>query len=57
MFDKIRYNKDTITCYCIHLWNILPNDIKTFTEITTFKNLLKRWEGPRCQCTMCGPFS
>ena len=56
-FDKVTYGKNTFTYYGAHIWNILPNDVKKSTTITTFKTLLKKWEGPRCQCTMCDSLS
>ena len=52
-FDKITYGKNTFKYYGSHIWNLLPNDCKKTTNIEIFKGILKKWEGPRCQCTMC----
>ncbi len=34
-----------------------PMNIKTCTDIDKFKSLLKSWEGPKCQSTMCNALS
>ena len=52
-FNKIIYGKNTFNYYGAHIWNLLPNDMKTCTDIDSFKSLLKTWEGPKCQCIMC----
>ena len=36
-----------------HVWNILPIDIKNSLSICEFKNLIKLWPGPTCNCTVC----
>ena len=36
-----------------HVGNILPTDIKNFLSICEFKNLIKLWPGPSCNCTVC----
>jgi hypothetical protein len=28
------------------LWNELPNDIKEFTSLSKFIEIIKRWDGP-----------
>ena len=33
-----------------HVWNILPIDIKNSLSICEFKNLIKLWPGPTCNC-------
>jgi hypothetical protein len=55
-FKKITYGKNTFKYYGSHIWNLLPNDVKTCTDINSFKLLLKTWEGPKCQCTICVMF-
>ena len=35
------------------LWNQLPTDLKRCLDITSFKSLLKSWEGPNCKCGVC----
>ena len=45
-FKKITYGKNTFKYYGSHIWNLLPKDVKTCTDINNFNNLLKTWEGP-----------
>ncbi len=52
-FNKITYGKKTFTYYVRHIWNTLPNNIKQCTSLDNFKTMLKAWEGPKCQCSMC----
>ncbi len=54
MFKKITYGKNTFKYYGSHIWNLLANDLKKPTNISSFKDLIKTWEGPQCQCLMCG---
>ncbi len=35
------------------MWNLLPDEIKSCTEIDKFKSLLKPLEGLKCQYTLC----
>ncbi len=39
------------------LRNLLPNDFLKSTNISSFKDLIKTWEGPQYQCLMCGAFN
>ncbi len=40
-----------------NIWNLLPNDIKIFLNLDTFKTLIMSWNGPRCQCSLCNVLS
>ena len=33
-----------------HVWNILPTEINNSLSIYEFKNLIKLWPGPSCNC-------
>jgi hypothetical protein len=52
-FDKMRYGKATFSYYGAHLWNLLPNDIKVCETLSNFKDILRMWDGPACQCSLC----
>ncbi len=56
-FDKISYGKNTFQYYGSHIWNLLPNNIKECTTQETFKSLLEKWSGPKCQCNICDALS
>ena len=34
-------------------FNKLPSEIKNSENLSTFKNLIKTWSGPKCQCGSC----
>ncbi len=52
-FNKITYGKKTFSYYRTHIWNSLPNNTKQCTSLHDFKIMLKAWEGPKCQYSMC----
>ena len=52
-FKTVMYGKQTFSYYGSHLWNNLPPDYKKCMSFKMFKNMLSRWEGPKCLCNMC----
>ena len=56
-FHKLSYGRNTFKYYGSHIWNLLPNEAKLSTNIESFKHLIKIWDGPKCQCTMCDALS
>ena len=36
-----------------HIWNSLPENIKSTNSIFVFKKFLKNWSGPKCKCKYC----
>ncbi len=52
-FEKVTYGKNTFKYYVVHIWNLLPNEIKEAADILSFKSFIMTWEGPKCQCNMC----
>ncbi len=56
-WQKVTFGKHTLKNYGSHMLNLLPNKIKSCTKINKFKSLLKSWEGPKYQCTMCNALS
>ncbi len=45
-FNKITYGKNTFKYYASHIWNTLPESIKTCTTIDVFISLLKHGKIP-----------
>ncbi len=43
-WQKVTYGKHTFNNYGSHIWNLLPNEIKSCTEINKYKSLLKLWD-------------
>ncbi len=35
------------------IWNGLPNELKSAENLKSFKNLIKKWDGPACKCSAC----
>ncbi len=56
-WQKVTYGKNIFKHYGTHILNLLPNEIKTCTDIDKFKSLSKSCKGPKCQCTMCNALS
>ncbi len=38
-WKKVTYGKNTFKNYGTHIWNLLPNEIQTCTDIDKFKSL------------------
>ncbi len=38
---------NTSSYYGAHIWNILLNDLKKCTSINSFKEMIKKWKGPK----------
>ncbi len=55
--QKVTYGNHTLKMYESQIRNLLPNETKLYTVFDKFKSLLKSWEGPKCQCTMCNALS
>ena len=36
------------------LWNALPDSIKSVENLETFERVIANWEGPQCNCSICG---
>ena len=35
------------------IWNALPTEMKDSVSLVVFKNLIKTWDGPSCECKLC----
>ncbi len=51
--NVLTYGLNTFNYYGAHIWNIMPNDLKKCTSINSVKEMIKKWEAPKCQCSMC----
>ena len=36
-----------------HLWNTLPDDVKTVNSSAVFRRKIKEWNGDKCNCKIC----
>jgi hypothetical protein len=53
IFNTKTYGKKCFMYYGAHLWNHVPAGFKNAASLDIFKNFIKTWEGPRCQCSLC----
>ena len=35
------------------IWNCLPNELKSADNLSSFKQMIKQWDGPSCKCNVC----
>ena len=49
----VKYGTETITSLSDKIWNILPNEYKELTSLSTFISKIKNWETDECPCRLC----
>ena len=49
----IPYSNETVTYKAVHLWELLPYDIKNSPTLIEFKNTIKTWSPYNCPCCLC----
>ena len=49
----VKYGTETITSLSAKIWNILPNEYKELTSLSTFISKIKNWETDECPCRLC----
>ena len=52
-FKAFTYWESSLRVLGPKVWNSLPEHFKSETNLTTFKQLVKSWEGYHCRCRMC----
>ena len=52
-FNTVKYGKRSIKYYGPQLWNSLPDEMKTSSTLSAFKQNVKLWCGIECQCGLC----
>ena len=48
-----RYGKKSFRFETAHVWNSLPNDLRTTTDFKEFGRQIRAWGGSACKCSMC----
>jgi len=51
-----KYGTDTLRSLGPRIWNALPIETRSCTNLNTFKSLIKTWSGPSCNCSNCRSF-
>ena len=49
----VAFGDKSLKCLGPKVWNSLPSDIKSMTNIEQFKIFLNTWYGPTCKCNFC----
>ena len=52
-FNTKTFGKNSISYKGAYIWNDLPSDVRNAISLSDFKNIIKNWNGPFCQCKMC----
>ncbi len=52
-YESVTYGANTFVNYATHLWNNLPNNVKSTTDLDVFKSQIDTWLGPQCKCNFC----
>ena len=47
------YRLESLSFRGSQLWNLLPNEFKTVSSLSTFKDKIKIWNGSNCNCKVC----
>ena len=48
-----QYGLKSFKSYGAKIWNILPTSCKANISLDEFKTLIKSWDGPKCECSVC----
>ena len=54
--NTTRYGLKSFRNYGANIWNLLPNNCKSFVSLGDFKNVIKSWNGPSCKCPVYSTF-
>jgi len=50
---SMKYGSYTLRSLGPKIWHQLPSEIKNSENLSTFKNFIKSWSGPKCSCGSC----
>ena len=51
--STIPYGTKSLKTLGLKIWNQLPEDIKSETSYTKFKEYIDTWFGPKCRSNVC----
>ena len=52
-YKGVTYGKNSLRTLGTNIWNNLPEDLKSVSNLSTFNNLIKVWSDFNCTCKMC----
>ena len=48
-----KYGLESLSFRGSQLWNLLPDEFKTVSSVSTFEDKIKGWNGSNCNCKVC----
>ena len=51
--NTVKFGDNSITCLGPHIWNSLPQNVKSEHSYERFKEFIETWYGPQCNCSLC----
>ena len=51
--NTVKFGDKSIRCLGPHIWNSLPNEIRSESSYEKFKSFINSWFGPKCKCNFC----
>ena len=51
--NQFTFGTMSLKSYGPKIWNSLPYHIKSSESLTSFKNIIKKWNGINCECQVC----
>ena len=51
--NTIKFGDNSVKSFGPHIWNSLPEEIKSEQSYEKFKGFIETWYGPNCKCCLC----
>ncbi len=51
--NQVTFGSNSLQSLGPQIWNGLPNEIKSAENLSSFKRMIKMWNGPNCKCNAC----
>ena len=52
-YKTIKYGFNSFRYHGAMLWNLLDNEFKKSVTVKDFKNMISKWQEPKCNCNNC----
>ena len=49
----VTFGDESVRVLGLHIWNMLPAELKRETSYRKFKTQINNWFGPKCSCSAC----
>ena len=51
--NEVTFGSNSLRSLGPQICNGLPNEMKSAENLNSFKNMIKKWDGPNCKCSVC----